>query len=710
MNYTNLKKSSATRSNPTPSVLQFGPWNRGLLTRKTPERAEPTGCGDLLNFVLVDEGLARTRPGLIELWDYGVHGDIPGEIRCIKDVKVNGVWDTYISSYRALPTPASYLYKWTGSALTLIFSFADERDIRFVGFNDLLIIFDGVHMKYYDGTLTGLIYDDGIGPAETSYQFTNRYGSDDESMPLGNATNTAIVYQFTTVAWETGFVIPPTGFYARLSKTGAGFTGTDNVPILFQLYQKAGANPNLGTDTKHAEATFLPMVGNLPTTGSLEYDILISPSSFLGGWTGLLPNTPYYVALSYANGNSSNYVNVHNSRVTGSTAGAWTGAWAATVTQEPIMALRPGADTSITTGLKAVDGIVHGYRLFVIEGESGSNPSYLWYSGASNHLDWSTPDDLTTTLDESGGGWMDAGKDVGGIASFYGEVWVFGTVRMPFLSRLVGRMPATWVLSESIQPVSGHYKSIVTAANDLYFSHPQGCDSVSTVQTFGDVRTVSQTDDIKNLFQEYFSEAAFAEYEPNFGLYLLKLDDGTDSIYAIHTKLKTAKNRGGMAFPSTPVSRWEFTPTWGPFPQDITCFGSGENRCYVGTDHGLVYIIDPSQLDDNGSNILFSLKTQYLSTVMGEAAAWKINFQCFGDEGGVFRLRFYVNHSRIPLHNFSVILPDISDGDDPTLFFDRENLNFNFRSLMVEIDNVVLDDGPIFFGPLSVLHMQVGGF
>ena len=218
-------------------------------------------------------------------------------------------------------------------------------------------------------------------------------------------------------------------------------------------------------------------------------------------------------------------------------------------------------------------------------------------------------------------------------------------------------------------------------------------------------------DDIKNLFQDYFNNTAFAEYEPNFGLYLLKLDDGTDNIYAIHTKLKTAKNKGGMAFPSTPVSRWQFEATWGGlFSQNITCFGSGENKCYVGTDHGLVYIIDPQQLDDNGENITFSLKSNYLSTIMGETAAWKSSFQCFGDEGGTFRIRFYVNHSRTPLHDFSVTLPDISAADDPTLFFDRENLNFNFRTLMIEIDNVSLDDGPIFFGPISILHMRIGGF
>ena len=696
--FDHLKMAAASVKNPGRKILQFGPWSRGLMTVKSPERANTAGCGELKNFVLVDDGLARSRPGLVPL--YPIEDDLPGEIRFVKDIKVAGVWSTYIATYDEV-RDETHIYEWDGSVQALIVSFSGEREVRFVGFSDTLIIFDGHHIKRFDGTSVELVYDDGTGAAESNYQFNNRFGSEDETLPLGNGTNTAVIFQFASASWEAGFTIPPTRFFATVSRAGNGFTGTDNVPVYFQIYERAGSAPNIATDTKCCELVFLQLAGNVSST-AMEYDVIIPASSFVSGWTGLDSSTSYYAVLSYNNGDAGNYINVHVSRVTGSVAGVWSGAWSATPNQLPMMGLRPGADVNNLSGLKAVDGIVHGGRIFVIEGESGVHPDRVWYSGVENVLDWSS---------ENYAGWLGTGKDIGGIASFYNEVWVFGTVRMPYLSRLAGALPSEFVLSESIQPVSGHYRSLVTGPDDIFFAHPQGADSVSTMQSFGDVRAISMTEDVKNIFQEFYAATAFAAYEPNFGLYLIKLNDLTERIWVIHTKMKGARKQGALTIPAAPVSVWEFSPYFGGImTQEITALGVGENCCYIGTDYGLVYKIDPDANDDNGAPIDCVLKSNYLSTGLGEAAAWRCVFDVFGENGGNFDLRFYRNHERTVWHEILITLPDITGGDDPSDFFDRENLNFNFRGLMISVEDVNLGNGPVFIGPISVEILNVEGF
>lgn len=675
MIYGNLK-ANARKKKPPNRNIRFGPFARGLGTVKASERYASDYCSELTNFVLVDKGIARTRPGLRKICALLPDFD---EVRHIADIRVAGAWRTIISSYENSSDVSRVWYVSSGTGVK-IYEGSGDRDIRLLEFCDSLIIFDGVQLKRWNGTDISLIYDDSTSPAGTNYQFNSRWEQDNSFIALGNGTY-GVLYQFRSQDWEPGYKIPVTRFFATLSKVGDGYTGTDTVPVTLNLYRRLGGAPNPGTDTLIKSQTFIEYVASLSSV-AMEYDIIVEN-------TEIDPRIWYYVSLTYNNGDASNHVRVHCVLSDNADTGEWTTVYSAVTDKKPLFALRPGAFFS---GLNSVFGITHDHRMFMIEGEDGDARN-LWYSGVSDLYDWSG---------EDSGGVLETSQDIGAIAGFYENLWLFGTTRQPFLSRLTGDSPANYALTDSIQQVSGHYKSIVVVPDDIIFTHPHGTDSIRTMQNFGDVMAISGTNDLKNIWHEKYSEECFAEYEPHFGLVLLRFDDLTTDIYAIHTKTQTG---------ITPVALWRFDPQWGGVhDQKITAMGRGDISCYIGTDHGEVFEITPDELTDNGEPVEFVMKTNYLSTRFGEMAAWRVNHEVFGKNGGTLDIRFYKNHERTHWHDISVTLPNIGDGDDPSLFFDREDINFNFRTLMCEICDIVLDDGPVFVGPITINAYSVGGF
>lgn len=793
---------------PRATSLSFGPWLGGLCTERQAEQLTKYECSQLLNFVLVENGYARTRDGTSL-----VSSGATGAIKCVGDVKVGSTW------YTVFGDDDNHLYYNSGT--TAIALAALEGEPRFVGYMGNLIVFDGSYIKLWDGTETlgaemvtngafaadtdwtkgtgwtisggdascdgtqvadsdlkqdisltagrlykvvytvrnrtagtvtplcgsgtegtarstnatfteylyaatdsliyfradsdfvgeiddvsvkecqnlTILYDDGSGTS-TPYQFENRWGNNDTSLALGDGTNTRIAYKFTSQTWDTGavYTIPPTTFYATFSKVGTGGTGSINAVL-----RLVSDDSVLATKQIVADVTAI--------SDDAEVSITYASTDIT---TEMSQNTAYYMSVEFTNTHgtpAANHVSVACTNVgSGGLAFYYDGSWNADTAKDPVMGLKPGRPP------KAVDGVVHKDRLFTFEGTSGTNPGYLWYSNAGDHLDWSSNNGggYATVIDSSATNYT-----IGGIASWYDELWIFGEARQPFMGKLLGDSPQTYEIHATLQKVSGHYKTIIPTPDDIYFLHPGGVDAVRTIQEYGDIHAISQTDSISKTIHKYYDTVATAGYDPEFGLYLMKLN-GYDYTIAVHTRLKSARSYGMKQMSYSPVSIWDFA-----FTGDPTAFGHGNGFLLIGTASGTVYKMDNTVVQDADTDVTYTLRTYFPSTKFQDLKADKINVNAFSRFGGTFDIVIYKNHNRTSTQTISVTMPwDTSttpdeltmDYDemnflvDPNLYYDREYLNMNFRSIMVGIENVGVNGWPIYFGDVNLMARKIGGF
>lgn len=648
--------------------LQFGPWTGGLRTDKAGEHAARNEFSEALNVTVYEGGVVRTRPGC-----YSMHLHVDGAVRFVADARVSGKYYTIIAC-----DDGKLYYRSHSEISTLVTEFGiyQGSDIFFLSFNDQLFVFDGGPIRFWNGPGTGLemVYDDGIG-ATSAYQINTRYETPSSGIMAGK-----VIQRFTTVKWDVSYTLPPTRVFAWLSKTGEP-TGA----ILIKIYRMDGTVPDPAADYLVAEKT-LEWAENL-TTLAQEYYALFSKDDV---YEELTPQTDYYLLVDYA-GPASESNNVQVWLYSGGTgAGKLTGDVYEDLTGIMVCAVSPGP------GPSGEFAIVHENRMFVIEGMDGEHPSWLWYCAAGNPLDWSTPD---------GGGYADIDREIGAIASFYNSVWVFGTWREPHLSRLTGNNPAAYSLGESLQNVSADWHSVVTAPDDVWFLHLDGVGSIRTIQEFGDIRSFSQTSRVRHIMSDRFNiRATFAGYEPDTGVYLLKLLDGTGRLYAVHTKAKSAYRNGDVTVAVAPVTLWEFRL---PEEEKITALGAGVDGLIFGTSEGDVYLCRDNLVHDDALLPEYAFSTNYMTTRFGESSAIKLNFSAFGLGAGSFDIEFYVNHSRTPHHVIHVDLPD----DEPfTDYYDRIEINFNFRALMVRVCNIKPSCDHLHFGEIQIAAKSIGGY
>jgi len=730
--YSELYRQANRVRTPKRQVVSWGPFTGGLVTAREAERCNRTECPDLQNMVIETERLVRTRDGLS-----AVCSGVDGTVLAVKDVTVNGTDYTIIGGDDGgLVSHSGTLYKKDGTSVE---AFQNDAYLagppRFAAFNDMLMIFDSGMLKYWDGKpwATGATYevvlgayDAGIGADAylADYRSPGYAGIRQPEAHIGSAlgsgggkSGVAVGVSIPEIETTTISIGLPT-VTVSLGRWGNGYAGTET-PVTIKLINIQSAVEVDIAEADLVDPSDLPQITTAGGTDPTEYqeytytfttaDLSYTPGMpERMGMTYLNPN--YLVAVEFAGGDASNYVYVQTYTIDyyGVSGNKYTWGGSSYGTTDPysraVMSVRRNRAPD------AIDGIVHANRLFVIEGPDGTHPDRLWYSGAGNPFDWSSP---------NSGGYIDTGKPIGGIASFYGDVWVFGTTRDPSLRRLTGDTPAEYALEDTMQEIAGHYKSIVTTPADVYFLHPAGMDSVRVMQEFGDVRAISQTMAIKDVVTSNYDTTAFAGYDPHSGLVLLKLNDSTDDIYAIHTRIKLSRTIGDIVYQVSPIAKWVLNlPQISGNDQSPTAFGSGEGFAYIGTDQGAVYKIDNSVVTDAGNAVSYSLKTAYMSTRFGEMNARRANFDAFGDDGGSLRIIFYTNHSRTALFYQDIDLPtslvssdpdDPSGGDDFMLNFDRFNVNFPFRALMMEYSNITLNgNNPIYFGGISVQGFNKG--
>lgn len=700
--YGNLINAVSRIRDPKETPLVFGPFVGGLVTSRPAEELGRGECTAFTNIVIDGKGLPRTRPGFSL-----VCTGLTGSVYSIGDARVDGTWYTFVSTIDdSGASPVYRLYRVTAGTATQIGSDSVfEGPITFASLQDFLIVFDTSYVKYWDGTLLGLLTDRGIG--STAYLINNYMGEMAteyiQSYVMVYAGVKSVGVKFTTPAWSAGFTMPPLTFRFRAAKTGNG---------AYSPYATSSYKPKMvirkGDGTLMASKdlmvlTDLPTVVLEPTSVATfkAYEYTFEESEIVNP---LEPSTEYYLCYEHAYGDVTNHTKIH---ITGNVASL--GYASGTLPPTSFTAISGGYTGGVTnpcptfslTGeipFKLETGVASASRIFAIEGVNGENPGRIWYCGAGNPFDWSSP---------NFGGYMDTGLDIAAIVAYYGNVWVFGSGKAPSLSRITGDMPSEYSMSPSIQAVSSHQRAVVVTQDDVLFYHMAGVDSISTVQEYGDIRSINRSDNISDVLAAEYDTNAFAGFDPHFGVYVLKVSDGTKQrLYAFHPRV--AGRRTAMF----PASKWELNlPLVSGATQEVTGLGRGEHGMYLGTDNGRVYRLDVSTIKDAGNYPAYSLLSGYMQVPdAGQLTATHFQSGLSSKSGGSGKLVIYRNLSTNLFIEKDIELAvtrarDVPDRPQEFLrSFSRGRLNFDFRELMVGYSDITpLDDNPIYFGPIRIL-------
>jgi len=285
------------------------------------------------------------------------------------------------------------------------------------------------------------------------------------------------------------------------------------------------------------------------------------------------------------------------------------------------------------------------------------------------------------------------------------------------MGKLTGT-PGSYEIENTLQQLSGHFKTLQGTPESAWHLHKAGIGSVRTIEQYGDIRASAEGLGWKSIISENYDETAFSGYEPNFGTYLIKVA-GYDYVLAVSTTVIAGAHRGQVRVPMSPVTRWEFAFTGEP-----TCFGKGEGVAYVGSDAGKTYTLDPTAYEDDDTAITFYMKPNFPSTKFGDMECLKVNWNAMGKFGGSFNLKFYRNHNQtayltkaiavpwdtsVPVEELTQDVADLGFLVDPDVYYDRIEPNFNFRSIMVSMEDIVLYGAPLLIGGITVLAKPTGG-
>jgi hypothetical protein len=175
---------------------------------------------------------------------------------------------------------------------------------------------------------------------------------------------------------------------------------------------------------------------------------------------------------------------------------------------------------------------------------------------------------------------------VGAIVSQYGDIYIFGKNAQPFVSKLTGASPSAYSLPPIFQKVYAAHKTAFQIINDIWFGNESGIDSMGGVEQYGDLRTFSESDPMKNVFDTYWNDDdAFAGYNAQAGQYILKLPDYLRCLVC-HVKRPVNDNvRGRIRYPWTEYLfiRDDLTDS---ATYQWTASGSGTNEYYLQASGG----------------------------------------------------------------------------------------------------------------------------
>lgn len=462
-------------------VISFAGFPHGLNTILPPSQLAKTELSESVNFKNMKGGSVATRAAVVKYSNSPVPGGNP--------ITMSSGCVIGNTNYELI---ADSLYKiyYYDPALDPVLIGTAIGEVTCISFKGAAIILDGSYVKYIDDVASlKIAYDDGSGAS--AFQTNNRAGDNDSFLALGNATNVRVAVKFTSQAWDAGFTIPPTTFYATLQREGAGFTGVDNAPIIAKLRL-------VSDDSILASKTFKATAGSVAAVAT-EYHVTFEAADIT---TEMSPSVPYYMTLEYNNGGAADYIKVVCSDVAAGLSFYYIAAWVADNSKTPLMGLKPGRPP------KGAFGKVCDNRIY-IAGDP-DNKGYVWF-GNLTYLDWSSAD---------GGGYVGAidndsnNFEIGGLETLFNGLYVYGTETQPYIAKLTGASPSTFVLPGLLQRGWTIPKGLVSTINDIWSVSREGIDSLRGVQEYGDVRAFSESDPIYDRLEAHYTNASITGYCP----------------------------------------------------------------------------------------------------------------------------------------------------------------------------------------------------
>ncbi len=641
---------SLIAQNERPAVVNqivFQGFKQGLNTTVPPQQLQMDELAECSDWKIKESGQLETREAIVQ------HSTVAatGKIVAITSAIVGGVEQTIIAD------DDNKVYYLDGTEITLIGT--ATGDVSLFAYNDACMVCDGSYLKYVkDVSSLSLAYDAGTGGT----QFDNYAGTDDSGIKIGDGTNIRAAAVFTTETWDTGFTIPPTQISVFLQRTGSP-TGTVTVNI-----RKVSDDTIIATNTVPGDAENISTSGEFLDIYFIDDDVT----------TEFETETAYYASIEYAGGDASNYLELRCS-VNGdftNTGGHYVASWVGDTDCNPIIKVFPGIPP------KCKFGWVSKSRPW-FSGDP-DNPGYVWY-GALSYLDFSTGahGGYISVIDEDRNSYpVGAGQDL------YGDMFIFGTQAQPYISMLRGSSPADFSLPLMFQKGWATHKTIQNTGNDLWTASQTGVDTITGVQQYGDVRSTSISEKIKDRFdEEWDSTTAFAGYYPADGQYWLKL---TNKLLIGHTK-RPYPLSSGTTFPWT-----EYT-----LPFTATAFGETADQFMMGADDGHLYRFDNTEYKDLTTQIIPSaFRTAYLEMPFHTIDLIEIQTMASSEGGAFMEIAIYKNGNAldsvrdyplylpmrddITLDELTMDIDDLMGAIDPVTTYPYFNLNINVFGFQVE--------------------------
>jgi len=599
-----------------------------------------------LNLKLNDFGQLVTRQGLKKLSSVAM--DDAASIKHIARIPIGA------STYTFVVDENYKIYKYTGaegsmnpgSELATL-----EGDATIEAFNGYGIILDGGYIKRTNGTTVTLAYDDGEGT--TGYNYTNLCETCNTTTSLYSGATTRAGAKFTTQAWTAGYTIPLTYFDVWLSKEGT-LTGT----VSAKLYDSTGATVRATATTTYSNTDLTSNAMKMRFTFDDAY--------------GMSPSTAYIASIEYSSDDSSNYVKVHSNTVAaGGDHYYYDGSWHAAATKDTVIGIKPGRPP------KGAFGDVKSTRLHVAG--DPDNPGRDWFSNLNTVLDWSTTCGILSTntgYEEDGAGYVSSIDDnansypIGGQIAFMDDLYFFGQAQQPFLAKLTGKTPNEFTISPLYQQIYTDHKTLKGLPNDIWFTSGKSVHNMAGVQDYGDIRTFSPGDPIKDKVIDYFDSDAFAGYNPEDGQYLLQLS-GYDNILVCHTANPIISQNGTKRYIWTEYKFKDLTPS---------AFAEFDGYFYVGCTDGHLYRLDSTIVEDSGTLPDVEYQSGIIEMPFGSINIKQEFLGIISSASATATLSFYKDGSSTAFWEQSLSISDIAI---------QERINFACKALQIKIDDLV---------------------
>ena len=733
-------------------VIQFQGFPSGLNTAVPEEMLLPTELSACKDLKINKGGQLETRGAIVK------HTTVAcsGSVKAVDYAILGGTGRTLICD------DDDKIYYLSGTVSTLIGT--AEGEASFIPYNDVCLICDGSYLKYVDD-VSGLklAYDAGTDGT----QYNNYAGNADTIIKIGDDTNTRAAVKFTTETWTSGYTIPLTQVDVFLSSTGSP---TGDITCRLRLVSDDSILASTVLDEDASEiasagefitANFLTVITEMspatdyycsfehtgddsnyvslntttvasggvgyhystteyaPTSGStiafvdggsgVADSITDTASGFLmaglvsgdtitvGGNVTTSGNAKAYVTTSI----TANTMTLQADTITAGEAGidgvTFTNQakWISDPTHDPIVKVYPGKPP------KASFGCVHNVRPF-LSGDP-DNPGYVWF-GNLTHLDWSTTNyaGFIGVIDDNRNSF-----EVGGLDTIYGQLWVYGTESQPFLCQLTGSEPADYSLPLAFQKAWCKHKTIINTGNDLWVASGDGIDTLSGVQEYGDVRTFSASDKIKNRIDSSWGDNTFVGYYPPDGQFWIKLD-GYEKVLIGHTKI-----------PNNGLYPWaEYD-----LPITPTAFGYAENF-YIGADDGHLYKFDSGAYKDlttddinpewSTANIELPFQSFDLDQfqVLGRAltgSSMDIDIYKDGNRASsVYTYSFNMPMSdSLRIEEMTMAIEEMTTLPRPDLNPLWKYINIECRSFKIKFSNIKISGEPVYFNGMFMRYRQL---